>query len=185
MIAALRGDRATEPEPASPEALPSRTMSPAIALRRLGYRVAYRLLRLVRPLLVWREGGGVKCVLLDPGPPRRVLLVRHTYGPRAWDLPGGGRKRGEPPADAARRETREELGLEIADWRDGGAIHGRVDRHRQTVHILRADVGAPRPRLALAELSASGWFELDRLPLELGTFVAPILDACGLRAGAA
>ena len=28
-----------------------------------------------------------------------------------WDLPGGGREGGETPADCARRETREELGI--------------------------------------------------------------------------
>ena len=43
-----------------------------------------------------------------------MLLVRHTYGPRAWDLPGGAIKRGEPPIDAARREMDEELGLDDA-----------------------------------------------------------------------
>ncbi len=40
----------------------------------------------------------------------RVLLVRsriHT----GWSLPGGGVDRGEPPAEAAMREAREEVGL--------------------------------------------------------------------------
>lgn len=34
--------------------------------------------------------------------------------PGRWDLPGGGREGDESPADCALRETREELGLEVA-----------------------------------------------------------------------
>lgn len=52
----------------------------------------------------------------------RVLLVRKTYGER-WDIPGGYVDRGESPAQACRRELREELGLDrtpgrllVVDW---------------------------------------------------------------------
>ena len=53
---------------------------------------------------------------------RRVLLVRHTYGSRGWDLPGGSMKRGEAPVNAARREMHEELGVTIDDWRSLGLV---------------------------------------------------------------
>jgi 8-oxo-dGTP diphosphatase len=42
----------------------------------------------------------------------RMLLVDPTYKPD-WDLPGGMAEANEPPADAVRRELREELGLNI------------------------------------------------------------------------
>jgi 8-oxo-dGTP pyrophosphatase MutT (NUDIX family) len=48
----------------------------------------------------------------------RVLLVDPTYKPH-WDLPGGMAEANEPPLQAARREVREELGL---DMPDGGLL---------------------------------------------------------------
>jgi ADP-ribose pyrophosphatase YjhB (NUDIX family) len=41
-----------------------------------------------------------------------ILLVDPAYKPD-WDLPGGMAEANEPPAEAARRELREELGLEL------------------------------------------------------------------------
>ena len=76
-------------------------MSIPVALRRQGYRTAHRLLRIWwfvrRPAM-----HGVKCVLTDG---ERVLLVRHTYGQRDWDLPGGNVRRGEVVQNAASREN--------------------------------------------------------------------------------
>ena len=70
-------------------------------------RLAYLLRNLVyfftRPITA-----GVRVMLIQNG---QVLLVRHTYID-GWYFPGGGLKRGETLEAAARREVREEAGVE-------------------------------------------------------------------------
>lgn len=43
----------------------------------------------------------------------RVLLVQPTYRNDTWEIPGGAMSDGEYPTHTARREVREELGLDI------------------------------------------------------------------------
>ncbi|MEU5383903.1 NUDIX hydrolase [Kitasatospora cineracea] len=60
----------------------------------------------------------VRVLLLDPDD--RVLLLHGTDpaepGTTWWITPGGGIEPGESPAEAARRELAEEIGLTDVDW---------------------------------------------------------------------
>ena len=56
----------------------------------------------------------------------RVLLVgQHRYALDAysWEIPEGGVPDGERPIDGARRELREETGIDAAEWRELGRSH--------------------------------------------------------------
>lgn len=83
-------------------------------LERLGYRVWGRLPVPIRLFAVRRMTPsfyvGAICVIerVDGA----LLLIRHSYKP-SWGFPGGFLKRGESPHDAARRETREEVGVDV------------------------------------------------------------------------
>ena len=54
-----------------------------------------------------------------------VTLVgqhRFPHGDYAWEIPEGGAPLGEEPLDGAKRELREEAGLEASDWRQVLAV---------------------------------------------------------------
>jgi 8-oxo-dGTP pyrophosphatase MutT (NUDIX family) len=142
-----------------------------VPVRRLGYRCAYAFLRVYwfvrRP-----EANGVKCLLTDA---ERVLLVRHTYGHRGWDLPGGSVKRGESPETAARREMYEELGLSIEDWQPLGELAVSVDRHLDHVSCFQAELSGATLTIDRGELETATWFSRQELPTDLGRYARRIL----------
>ena len=95
----------------------------------------------------------------------RVLLVRHVYRKR-WGLPGGLLQRDETPPDAARREVREEVGLDIQLV---GEPAVNVDAKPRRVDIVfRArlvnDADADRARPSSVELLEARWFLPTELP---------------------
>lgn len=144
---------------------------------RAAYRGAYAAMRgywfLRRP-----DVKGVKCVLTDG---QRVLLVRHTYGRRGWDLPGGAVRRREPPAQAASREMREELGVVVGQWNELGEVRAWIDHRRDHMHCYQAEIAGQPITMDPCELSAVQWFDRERLPSPLGPFVTRILALDGAR----
>ena len=144
------------------------------AAHRLAYRVAYRLLQIwwavARP-----HSQGVKCVLRDG---EHVVLVRHTYGDReAWEVPGGGLHRGEDPRAGAARETREELGLEVDDWRALGSVVHHEGGHTVTVHLFTAPVDGDAVRIDGVEIAEARVVAADAPPGRLSAMSARALEA--------
>ena len=142
-----------------------------VPLRRQGYRVAHRLLRswwfIARPNVE-----GVKCLLTCGD---RVLLVRHTYGRGEWDLPGGGIRRDEPPAEAARREMEEELSLQLGELRALGEIQARPYRARDRIYCFQAELSTPEVTIDEGELAAAEWYPRGQLPRDINRYVSRVL----------
>ena len=139
---------------------------------RTAYRVGYRVLR-----VWWRVArpnkDGVKCVVTRG---TEILLVRHTYGPRQrWELPGGGVKRREDPHAAARREAREELGIDIPEWTFAGDLFERIDGKRDRLFCFRAELKDERIERDPAEIAETRWFDRERLPANTHRYVPRIL----------
>lgn len=135
-----------------------------LRLRRAAYRVAYRVLWLAA-FVVAPRGRGAKAVLVHDG---RVLLVRHTYGPDRWELPGGGVRRREDPADALGRELEEELGVSAAGATALAVLAGPGRFRHHSTHIYRLDLDSPVVRADPVEIEEARWCEPDSPPGRLG-----------------
>jgi 8-oxo-dGTP diphosphatase len=130
-------------------------------LGRLAYRLAFRLLRvwwfLRRPeaegaaVLVWRDDA--------------LLLVRTSYR-TPLDLPGGGIGRDEAPLAAARRELREETGLEAPaiELEAMGVVAFGQHHRRIRAHLFRWSPSSPVfPRADEREIVWAGFVPRERL----------------------
>jgi 8-oxo-dGTP diphosphatase len=100
-----------------------------------------------------------------------VLLVRRGRPPRLgeWSIPGGAQRLGETAEEAARRELREETGIEVGPLRLAAVVDAitRDDAGRPRFHYTIVDfcalwrAGEPR---AGGDASAAGWFPPEALP---------------------
>ncbi|MEZ5744038.1 MAG: NUDIX domain-containing protein [Sphingomonadaceae bacterium] len=108
---------------------------------------------------------GVSVLVIDSE--GRVLLVRHSYGRRSWALPGGGCGRGEDMHDCARRELREELGLDLASLTHLWDLQETLSGAPHTAHVFEASAAnAPVPDGR--EILAAQYFSPDALPEDTG-----------------
>jgi len=114
------------------------------------HTVAWQNPKLVAAALVERDGG--------------ILFVRRKAEPGVglWALPGGYVDRGEPVEEAARREVREETGLEIEVGPLLGLYSAAEDPVVLAVYIARVVGGEMTPG---AEVDALGFFPPHALPV--------------------
>lgn len=115
----------------------------------------------------WRKTpiAGVSVIITNLG--GDVLLLKHSYGPAVWSLPGGGLARGEDPLEAARREVREELGVELARIEPVGTLEEVLSGSPHTAHIFAA-VCDRRPQPDGREVTVARFFPSHSLPEPLG-----------------
>ena len=110
----------------------------------------------VRPITL-----GVRMMLVQNN---QVLLVRHTYID-GWFLPGGGVKRGETLEQAARREVREEAGVEVQTLTFVGAYSNFVNWKNDHNIVFFSDqftVNGKHDK----EIAEARFFPLDSLPAD-------------------
>jgi ADP-ribose pyrophosphatase YjhB (NUDIX family) len=84
--------------------------------------------------------------IVEVGDDRRIVLIERKHPPHGWALPGGFVDRGETLIDAARRETREETGLDVEILELFHAYSDPSRDHRlhtvSVVFLARADARA-------------------------------------------
>jgi 8-oxo-dGTP diphosphatase len=114
-----------------------------------------------------RVGLGV-CIHKDG----KILLGKrmNAHGDGAWCFPGGHVEFGESWEDCARRETREETGIEITNIRFATATNDiflKEEKHYVTI-IMRADYDSGEVKIKEPDKCEQWqWFTLDDLPKPL------------------
>ncbi len=121
-----------------------------------GYILWSAYIRIVRP-----QVASVSVFIEDDE--GRVLLVRQSYGTKAWTMPAGGTKRAEDPELAIRREVLEELGCELHALELLSQAEETVFGAPHDAWIFRARA-ASEPRPDRREVVEVRWFALDDLP---------------------
>ncbi|AEH36898.1 NUDIX hydrolase [Halopiger xanaduensis] len=118
------------------------------------------------------EGTGLTAAARITDPDGRIALVKNRWSD-GWIVPGGAVESGEAPADAARREVREETGLEatidepllgidqtyVSETENGGETRLSA---QFLVFDARADGSIPdveRLGVEQGEIRAARWFE--------------------------
>ncbi|MEO8315278.1 MAG: NUDIX hydrolase [Pseudomonadota bacterium] len=107
--------------------------------------------------------GGAAIVAVDTE--QRVCLL-HQFRPAApgwvWELPAGRLEPGEPPAETARRELKEEAGCEAANWEELGSILSSPGVFAETIHLYMARNLRPVPsQHERYEVIQVHWIPLD------------------------
>ena len=96
-----------------------------------------------------------------------VVLIERANEPKGWALPGGFIDYGEPPADAARREVKEETGLDV-ELTDLLGVYGDPNRDPRQHNLSIVDVGRAEGTPAGGDDAARAQvFSLDALPSPL------------------
>jgi ADP-ribose pyrophosphatase YjhB (NUDIX family) len=130
----------------------------------------------------WRKApiAGVSVIVTNLG--GDVLLLKHSYGADVWALPGGGLGRGEDPAAAARREVREELGLELTRIEVIATLEEELSGSPHTAHLFAATCDQ-HPRPDGREVTEARFFPSHSLPEPLGRTTRSRIAAWKARRG--
>ena len=117
-------------------------------------------LRLVRAGAPSFTVGAMVCIERDD----EIIVTRSPHKPD-WSLPGGQLRRREEPADAARREIVEELGVRVDLLGDPVYV---LDVQTQRCDVLfhaRLSAGETEPHEVSFEITEWRWARRDALPL--------------------
>lgn len=113
------------------------------------------------------------CVSILPVKDDKVLLAKRAIDPKrgAWDVVGGFMKEGEKPELAAKRETKEETGLDIklgdllGVYTDSYEYEGQVYETINLYYLAEIIGGEIKAEDDVSELV---WFPIEKLPDNVG-----------------
>ncbi|WP_274362323.1 NUDIX domain-containing protein [Paenibacillus thermotolerans] len=107
---------------------------------------------------------------------KRVLLVHQTYKEKHWSLPGGVVENGESAWDAARRELKEEIGIQAGEIELSGIYF--MSHRNGYIFVFKSKQYEGTIQPDGKEINEYGFFSVDQLPKPITNFtVERIRDA--------
>lgn len=105
-----------------------------------------------------------------------MLLVKDTYGPGLWLLPGGMAELGESAQQAARREVAEETGLDVSIT----GLLGVADQLPVVLFFFAGNIEGGELEPRTDEIADFGWFTPSEIEgLGLDETIGWVRDLCG------
>ena len=106
----------------------------------------------------------------------KIVLIKRKNPPSGWAIPGGFIDYGESAEAAARREAKEETGLDITELRQFHTYsEPNRDPRQHTLSVVFVTKARGRPR-ACDDAADIGLFDQDTLPTKLAFDHRQILD---------
>lgn len=129
-----------------------------------------RLIKFLTPILYpavrmyWKvfkpETQGVKVIISYKN---LFLSIRHTYGRKKWNFPGGKIEKNERPEEAATREVLEETGLKINKLRFVDKIVSTSEGKIDNIFIFHAEADNDKVVIDPFEIEEFCWFENSQI----------------------
>ena len=110
--------------------------------------------------------GAAAIIFNDEG---HVLLVKQSYGPLNWELPGGGAESGESIVETALREVREETGLLVAAEKTTGVYYEPATDFLHFAFLCRR-IGSETEFQFDAEVTECAYWSPQALPRPISDF---------------
>ena len=130
----------------------------------------------------WHPTTGAAAVIQDAE--GRVLLVKHSYGPLNWELPGGGTEPDEFVVDTCVREVKEETDLDVSATGITGVYY---EGDKGFLHFvfrcqIIGETASPKPDRQ--EVTECRWWFVHALPRPISDFTQRrIVDATSRDSG--
>ena len=146
-------------------------------VKKIIYFLNYLLFPLARLycLILKPNRAGVKIIIKNNN---EILLLKRTYGKKAWTLPGGGISKNETPEDAVRRELKEEVGINLINITQHGSFQHEGKDIKDLVYVFSADVQNNTLNINNYEIQEAKWFNIEELKDKIAEWQTPILKKC-------
>ncbi|MBC7764421.1 NUDIX domain-containing protein [Microbacteriaceae bacterium] len=128
-----------------------------------------RYLRIVRPNLKPRT----RVLIITDS---HILLIKNVVGSSQWTLPGGGYHRNESAEDCAKREVKEELGINLTSLAPIGKANENAKGMIWNYDCFVGHLDARTSVTLSYEISEAQWFPRNNVPVAVRPYALTIIN---------